>query len=239
MPVLIALFALAAAGACGTAGPPLSGPPPSKVHEAPGTPPPGVAASGYAPDGSLVLLTLAGDKVGTVTEGSSKTTWVWPPIVDSHVHLAFYPVGDKLAAHGVGAVVDLGAPETTFGSAAPVIVVPAGPMITRPNGYPLSSWGANGYGVGCTDSACVIETIDRLAAKGARVIKLPLDVGGLPRDFVVPASSTLTSWASRSRFMHSQTRQQRARVQREPTSSRTRRSRRSATRRWRPGAAAP
>ena len=134
-----------------------------------------------------MLLTLAGDKIGTVTEGTSKTTWVWPPIVDSHVHLAFYPVGDRLAAHGVGAVVDLGAPESTLGSAAPVDVIAAGPMITRPNGYPLSSWGANGYGIGCADSACVIQAIDRLAAKGVRVIKLPLDIGGLPRDFVEPA----------------------------------------------------
>lgn len=175
----MALVLLLAIG-CGTAAP--SGAPAPPLPASPGG-----AASGHAPDGALVVLTLAGDKIGSVTEGTSQATWVWPPIVDSHVHLAFYPVGDKLAAHGIGAVVDLAAPESTIGAPAPVDVIAAGPMITRPNGYPLSSWGANGYGIGCADTACVIDTIDRLATKGVRVIKLPLDVGGLPRDFVEPA----------------------------------------------------
>ncbi len=111
----------------------------------------------------------------------------WAPIVDSHVHLAYYPVGDRLVAHGVAAVVDLGAPESTLGAAQPLTVIAAGPMVTRPNGYPLNAWGANGYGVGCAELACVTETIDRLAAKGVAVIKLPLDPGGLPPPFVAPA----------------------------------------------------
>jgi hypothetical protein len=111
----------------------------------------------------------------------------WAPIVDSHVHLAYYPVGDRLLAHGVAAVVDLGAPESTLGASHPLTVIAAGPMVTRPNGYPLNAWGANGYGVGCAELACVTETIDRLAAKGASIIKLPLDPGGLPPPFVAAA----------------------------------------------------
>jgi hypothetical protein len=111
----------------------------------------------------------------------------WAPIVDSHVHLAYYPVGDRLVAHGVAAVVDLGAPESTLGAAHPLTVIASGPMVTRPNGYPLNAWGANGYGAGCAELACVTETIDRLAAKGAALVKLPLDPGGLPPPFVAAA----------------------------------------------------
>ena len=101
-------------------------------------------------------------------------TWRWPPIVDSHVHLAYWPVADRLAASGVEAAVDLAAPEAMLGRPAPITVLRAGPMLTRPGGYPLDAWGADGYGIGCADAACVTRTIDRLAAHGARVIKLAL-----------------------------------------------------------------
>jgi hypothetical protein len=104
----------------------------------------------------------------------------WPPIVDSHVHLAYWPVADKLAHHGVLAAVDLAAPETTLGAASPITVLAAGPMLTHRGGYPLDAWGSAGYGDGCEDERCVTQTIDRLAAHGARVIKLALDEDGLP-----------------------------------------------------------
>ena len=108
-------------------------------------------------------------------------------IVDSHVHLAFHPVGAELAAHGVAAVVDLAAPEEALGAAAPVTVISSGPMITSPGGYPLDSWGAGGYGIACADAGCVAQAIDRLVGKGARVIKLPLDPGGLAPALVAGA----------------------------------------------------
>jgi imidazolonepropionase-like amidohydrolase len=106
-------------------------------------------------------------------------TWLWPPIVDSHVHLALEPIADKLAAHGVEVAVDLAAPERALGAPSPIHVLEAGPMITHGGGYPLDAWGADGYGIGCDDAACVRSTIDRLASKGARVIKLALDDDGL------------------------------------------------------------
>ena len=52
-------------------------------------------------------------------------------------------------------------------------------MLTHAGGYPLDAWGSAGYGTGCDDAACVAATIDRLAAHGARVIKLALDDDGL------------------------------------------------------------
>jgi imidazolonepropionase-like amidohydrolase len=52
-------------------------------------------------------------------------------------------------------------------------------MLTHPGGYPLDAWGADGYGIGCADEACVTSTVDRLVARGARVIKVALDEDGL------------------------------------------------------------
>lgn len=100
-----------------------------------------------------------------------------PPIIDSHVHLAIWPVADELARHGVAAVVDLAAP--TIVTSDRVQVISSGPMLTRPGGYPLASWGRDGYGVGCADAACVEAVITDLAARGARVVKLALDDDGL------------------------------------------------------------
>ena len=111
----------------------------------------------------------------------------WPPIIDSHVHLAFDPVGDRLAEHGVLAAVDLGAPERTLSAGAPIEVRRAGPMLTHPGGYPLDAWGSDGYGIGCADERCIADTIDRLAREGAGVIKLALDDDGLDPK-LVPAA---------------------------------------------------
>ena len=103
----------------------------------------------------------------------------WAPIIDSHVHLSYYPVADQLAAHGVLAVVDLASPEPALAASSPITVLRAGPMLTHPGGYPLDAWGSDGYGIGCADEVCVRATIDRLASEGARVIKLALDDDGL------------------------------------------------------------
>jgi hypothetical protein len=137
------------------------------------------APTGKLADGSSVMLALAGDRVGGTSPSTDATGWLWPPIVDSHVHLAYWPVGDELATNGVGVAIDLAAPERTLGAPEPIAVIEAGPMLTRPNGYPLDSWGSDGFGIGCADEACVKATIDRLVAHGARVIKLAGDDDGL------------------------------------------------------------
>lgn len=149
--------------------------------------PSSAAFAGRTPDGSVVELTIASGMIASVAPASTGEVWLWPAIVDSHVHLAYYPVGDRLAARGIGAVVDLAAPEGTLAAAQPLTVIASGPMITRPAGYPLNAWGDNGYGIGCGELACVTAAIDRLAAAGAKVIKLPLDATGLPPPFVEPA----------------------------------------------------
>ena len=136
-------------------------------------------ASGHRADGAVVTLAISGDRIAATGSGDATTTWLWPPIVDSHVHLAYWPVADQLAAHGVEVVVDLAGPEQTLGARSPVHVLAAGPMLTHPRGYPLDSWGADGFGIGCDDAVCVKATIDRLVGRGAKVIKLALDDDGL------------------------------------------------------------
>jgi imidazolonepropionase-like amidohydrolase len=183
VPVLIAL--LLALAACSSSAP-VSAPTQAPATSG-GYPAGGVAAAGRLADGTLALVDIAGDRIKSISAGPDTGFVLWPPIVDSHVHLAYYPVADRLITHGIGAAVDLAAPEAALGAAAPLTVIASGPMITRPGGYPLDSWGVDGYGIGCADTACVRAAIDRLAAGGARVIKLPLDVGGLPRDFLEQA----------------------------------------------------
>lgn len=139
---------------------------------------------GQLPDGRSVRLVIDGDRIAAIdavpeVAGSS---WLWPTIVDSHVHLVYWPVADKLASTGIGVAVDLAAPERTLvtGDSRGIHLIAAGPMLTRTRGYPLDSWGVDGYGAGCAEAACVTQTIDRLAASGARVIKIALDENGLP-----------------------------------------------------------
>jgi len=136
-----------------------------------------VAESSAPAEGAPVALALVGDRIASVAPIGSAT--LWPPIVDSHVHLSYWAVGDQLAANGVGVAVDLAAPERTLGRPEPLDVLEAGPMLTHPNGYPLDAWGRDGFGIGCSDAACVTAAVDRLAAHGARVIKLAGDDDGL------------------------------------------------------------
>ena len=144
-------------------------------------PAPTPAPTGRIASGAVVTLALHDGHIAALAPShASPHAFLWPPVVDSHVHLSYWPVADRLAAAGVEAVVDLGAPEATLSAAsAPIDVLRAGPLLTRPGGYPLDAWGADGFGIGCADAACVAKTIDRLAAHGARVIKLALDDDGL------------------------------------------------------------
>ncbi|MBA2543224.1 MAG: hypothetical protein H0V17_26520 [Deltaproteobacteria bacterium] len=127
--------------------------------------------------GVVLALVSCGER--QVAEEPAADGIVWPAVVDSHVHVTYWPVADKLAASGVATVVDLAAPESALGTAWPIQVIASGPMLTRPNGYPLESWGSEGYGNACADAACVAQTIDRMAAKGARVVKIAMGDNGL------------------------------------------------------------
>lgn len=105
-------------------------------------------------------------------------SWIVPAFIDSHVHLAYWRVAEELADGGVAGAVDLASPvEFLSEDHAPLRVVASGPMVTAPNGYPLSSWGADGYGTPCTDAATCVAAVDELHRLGAGVIKIPLAGG--------------------------------------------------------------
>jgi hypothetical protein len=127
----------------------------------------------------ICLLVACSAPTPTTTGPAVGAPTLWPPIVDSHVHLSLEPVADQLAAHGVEVAVDLASPERALADKLPITVLRAGPMLTHPDGYPLDAWGHDGYGVGCSDAACVTATVDRLANEGARVIKIAGDDDGL------------------------------------------------------------
>ena len=159
--------ALVLLAACGSS-PSAPRPAPTALH-----------AIGHVADGRTVVVDghVQIESVGD-TPGAA-AAWLWPPVIDSHVHLALWPVADQLAAAGVEGAVDLAAPERTLGAASPIHVIEAGPMLTHDAGYPLDAWGSDGYGTGCRDAACATATVDRLKRAGAGVIKIAGDDDGL------------------------------------------------------------
>ena len=105
-----------------------------------------------------------------------------PAFTDAHVHLAIATdvraQSEALLNGGVAAVIDLGAPErlvASFRDCAPLQVAFAGPLLTAPQGYPTQSWGADGYGLEIASEEDARKAVARMAALGARVVKLALD----------------------------------------------------------------
>ncbi|MEZ4398435.1 MAG: hypothetical protein R3B06_00345 [Kofleriaceae bacterium] len=133
-----------------------------------------------APGRLVVLIALAtacrrSEPVATRAAGAVE---VAGPI-DSHVHLAYWRVDAELARAGLAAAVDLGAPVDDVGAPTSVPVVWAGPMLTRPGGYPIDAWDPGGFGLGCAVDACAVAAIDAAAARGARAVKVVAGPDGL------------------------------------------------------------
>lgn len=102
-------------------------------------------------------------------------TWIVPAFIDSHVHLAYFPVAQELLDGGIAAAVDLAAPITFLTQELqPLQLKRSGPMITAMQGYPTQSWGSDGYGIECVDELSVEQNIIDLHQMGADLIKLPL-----------------------------------------------------------------
>jgi hypothetical protein len=86
-----------------------------------------------------------------------------PAVIDSHVHVAYYPAQAALAAGGVAAAVDLAAPfDALDADYSPLEVAFAGPMLTAPSGYPTRSWGSQGYGLEIGTPEAARSAVDRL-----------------------------------------------------------------------------
>lgn len=134
-------------------------------------------------DGSRTDIAMIGGKIAAIGPGvgaglpevDAAGRYVVPAFVDSHVHLAYRFDPAKLADGGIVAAVDLAAPLEWIGRDAPPLrVLWSGPMVTAPDGYPLSSWGAGGYGWPATDPITASAAVDLLLDAGAKVVKFPV-----------------------------------------------------------------
>ncbi len=123
------------------------------------------------PGGAPLELAVADGRFATVDPIDLDGAYVVPGLVDSHVHLAYWPVADRLLDAGIVATVDLAAPEPDPHG------VSSGPMLTAPGGYPTTSWGRDGYGREVRTPAEARAAVDALNKAGARVLKVPLDHG--------------------------------------------------------------
>jgi imidazolonepropionase-like amidohydrolase len=117
-----------------------------------------------------------------VVDGAGCT--LLPGIVDTHVHLDFYPPAEVLAG-GVTTVRDLGWPAGRLaalrelagrpGAASPRLLV-AGQIVTVPGGYPTGApWAPHGTARPVTGAAEAAQAVEELAAAGAAVVKVALD----------------------------------------------------------------
>jgi imidazolonepropionase-like amidohydrolase len=127
-------------------------------------------------DGTISAI---GDVDGSLPIRDVSNQWIVPAAIDSHVHLTFLPVAERLRNAGVIGAVDLAAPLDALGDSSPLELVSSGPMITAADGYPTQSWGSDGYGYECGDSQCVEDAVAELVAAGAKVIKVPVGERGL------------------------------------------------------------
>lgn len=100
-----------------------------------------------------------------------------PGIIDSHVHLAYLPVGEAMVKAGIAGAVDLAAPLPLRAPAKGLDLLSAGPMLTAIGGYPTRSWGQDGYGLEVDSKPGIDEALARLQDAGARLVKFSLGAG--------------------------------------------------------------
>ncbi len=127
-------------------------------------------------ENGLIRSLTQGPQGGATVDGRGR--WLAPSLIDSHVHLAYLPESALFFRNGVGVVVDLASP-LAFLSALPSYprVLASGPMVTVPGGYPLDSWGQDGYGLPCSTPQQAADAVEVLYTRGARVVKVPVDGG--------------------------------------------------------------
>jgi imidazolonepropionase-like amidohydrolase len=150
------------------------------------------------PEGDVVDLVLEKGRVAAVHPAGTQRApkgaidgagrFAFPAAIDSHVHIAYHPVGSQLAAAGIAAVVDHAAPEAALSEDHGVETLHAGPMLAAPSGYPTTSWGRDGYGHEVVSGADATAFVDRLHAAGAGLLKVSFEAGPDLSDDVLQAA---------------------------------------------------
>lgn len=140
----------------------------------------GQVASLLVRDGLIVALGEDAEaSAGEATRVDLGGRYLAPAFIDSHVHVIYWDIAERLPAGGLAAVVDHAAPEDRFfgHDFGPLHVIGSGPMITARGGYPTTSWGADGYGRECDTASDCAAAVDHLASRGARLVKLSFGAG--------------------------------------------------------------
>lgn len=103
-----------------------------------------------------------------------------PGFIELHAHLAFQQVpAETVLQHGITTLRDVGGPlHQPYGGDGSLRVLTSGPIITAPNGYPIPSLGETDIATPVADEEQARETVRRLVAGGAAVIKVALEPGG-------------------------------------------------------------
>lgn len=158
------------------------------VADAGPTDPPGESVSGVTYVGATVLgggpseLSVSGDRIAAAVDGPRVDLtgrFLVPAFIDSHAHVVYDPRRAELAAGGIAGVVDWAAPldRLTADPAGPDVVW-SGPMITAVDGYPLYTWGRDGYGLPVSTPDEGRAAVRTVLDAGATVVKLPLPAEG-------------------------------------------------------------
>ena len=103
-----------------------------------------------------------------------------PGFIELHAHLNFQQVpADVVLRHGVTTLRDVGGPlHPPHGGDGRLRVMTSGPIITAPMGYPIPSLGETDIALAVADEEQARETVQKLVAGGAAVIKVALEPGG-------------------------------------------------------------
>jgi imidazolonepropionase-like amidohydrolase len=146
------------------------------------TPPPYIVDGALDADGNAVRLGVSdGSFVDAATLPPDTRVvdltgrFVVPAFIDSHVHLAYYPVAADLPKGGIAGAVDFAAPLAALASPPTGVEVrQSGPMITPLFGYPTQSWGSGGFGLEVPTADEAAAAVDQLLDAGAAFVKTPL-----------------------------------------------------------------
>ncbi|AEF99735.1 amidohydrolase family protein [Methylomonas methanica] len=103
-----------------------------------------------------------------------------PGFIELHAHLTFRQVPAKdVLRHGITTLRDVGGPlHAPYGGDGSLRVMTSGPIITAPHGYPIPGLGEHDIAIPVANESQARETVRRLVAGGAMVIKVALEPGG-------------------------------------------------------------
>ncbi len=105
---------------------------------------------------------------------------ILPGFIELHAHLAYQHVpAATVLQHGITTIRDVGGPvHQPYGGDGSLRVLTSGPIITAPNGYPISILGAKDIALAVSSEQEARKVVRELIKQGSVVIKIALEPGG-------------------------------------------------------------